>query len=89
MVLCLAFGFQIVADSAFLAMTASSSAYSPGTWMNPVWLLAFVTAGIAALMEIQRASDKTMSEIQAGTAASGYSDLSTPDSLGVRATGAS
>ncbi len=74
MVLCLAFGFQIVADSAFLAMTASSRAYSPGTWLNPVWLMAFVTAGIAALMEIQTASDETASETQTGTAASECSD---------------
>ena len=50
-VLCVAFLALMAADTGH----AATDNYSPGGWLDAVWLLAFVLAGIAALLEIQAA----------------------------------
>ena len=68
-VLCVAFLAQMVADTGF----AASESYPPGSWLDPVWLLAFVLAGIAALMEIQAAGqgDSRRSRVPESSALAG------------------
>lgn len=51
-VLCTAFALQIAADTGWMMNTLRNAPYVPGNWMDLVWLLAFATAGTAALMEI-------------------------------------
>jgi diguanylate cyclase (GGDEF)-like protein len=53
LIVCLAFLCQAVADTGYLALTAANGDYGPGSWLDPVWLLAFAVAGIAALVELQ------------------------------------
>jgi diguanylate cyclase (GGDEF)-like protein len=55
-ILCVAFLIQTVADSGFLMMTSNNETFTPGSWLDPVWLLAFSLAGIAALIEIRSTS---------------------------------
>jgi diguanylate cyclase (GGDEF)-like protein len=50
-VLCVAFLAQTVADTGY----AAANDYTPGSWLDPVWLLAFALAGIAALTEMRAA----------------------------------
>jgi diguanylate cyclase (GGDEF)-like protein len=53
LVICLAFLCQIVSDSAYFMITAAKGDYAPGSWLDPLWLMAFALAGFAALMEIR------------------------------------
>jgi diguanylate cyclase (GGDEF)-like protein len=57
LVLCVAFLCQIVADTAYWRDMATDADYVTGSWMDPVWLLAFAVVGIAALMEIRAAKE--------------------------------
>lgn len=53
--LCAGFAMQMVADSAYLMLDIAGGAYEPGNWIDPVWLLAYAAAGIAALLEMRLA----------------------------------
>ncbi|OFW58864.1 MAG: hypothetical protein A2133_02230 [Actinobacteria bacterium RBG_16_64_13] len=52
-ILCLAFSSQIISDSGYFVLTAADVPYELGSWLDPVWLLSFALAGIAALVEIR------------------------------------
>lgn len=50
--LALAFFVQIVADGAYWMHVVADAEYTPGSWMDPIWLVSFGLAGFAASVEI-------------------------------------
>jgi diguanylate cyclase (GGDEF)-like protein len=66
-VICVGFLCQTVADAGYLVAAVVNNDYGPGSWQNPIWLLAFMVVGIAALIEI-RAGKQLASEGEVPTA---------------------
>ena len=60
-VICAAFGGQIIADGAFFVMSAQGREYGPGSWLDLVWLLSFTFAGAGALMGMRAGRTRSRS----------------------------
>lgn len=53
LIICLGFVCQTIADTGYLRSTVVNDQYAPGSWLDPIWMLAFAVVGVAALVEIR------------------------------------
>ena len=70
-VICVAFGSQIIADGAYFVMAAQGREYGPGSWLDLVWLLSFTFAGAGALMGMRAGRERS----RAGAADAGRAEV--------------